>query len=50
MDKKSFHNEEEDMGINENENPTNYKAGSNFEGKGKFTKETLKEEKENLVF
>ncbi len=41
-------NEEEDMTIKEAENKANYKTGSNFEGKGKFTKETLKEEKENL--
>ena len=47
MDKKVT-NEDEDMTIKE-ENSTNYKAGSNFEGKGKFTKETLQEEKENLV-
>lgn len=38
------------MTLKENENPINYKAVSNFEGKGKFVKDTLKEEKENLVF
>ena len=49
LDKK-MSNDEEDMTIKEAENNANYKAGSNFEGKGKFTKETLKEEKEKLVF
>lgn len=51
MDKRGNPNdEEEEMGIAENENPNpGYKGASNFEGKGKFIKETVKEQNENMV-
>ena len=51
MDKRGNPNdEEEEMGIAENENPNpSYKPASNFEGKGKFIKETVKEQNENMV-